>query len=1012
MIGETISHYKILEKLGGGGMGVVYKAEDTKLQRFVAIKVLPSHLTSDEEAKTRFVREARAASALEHPSICHIHEIGETPEGHLYMVMPCYEGETLGERIGRGPLEVEEALDIITQVASALARAHEKNIIHRDIKPGNVMLTGGGRQAKLMDFGLAKKLDATKLTRTGTTVGTVAYMSPEQVLGKKTDHRTDIWALGVVFYEMLTGRQPFQGDYEPAVLYSIINEEPEPVTGIRRDVPPGVENVVEKALSKDVAKRYQTTAELLADLEEQRDQIELGVRQRRFIKLRKKTRKRLLRVGLPAVLAAVAAFVLFVVQPFELEIRTKTRQAIAQENSIAIMFFENIADPADKGLMASIVKNALITDLGDSEYIRVIGEQQQHNILKRLGGEDLRRLDVSVASEVARLAEANWLLTGKILRLEPNYVITTEMSHTKTGEVRYPKVAGNVGEDLFPVIDRLTREIRADLKLPKEAEEEPDRAVADFTTHSEDAYRYYVQGMDYLRRGFGHEAKASFEKSLEYDSTFAMAHFRLTTRDINMDLIERERLLEAAVRHSDNASKKDRLYIKSAHARISGDLDQAVMHYETIVETYPYEREAYLELGSLYQRLGETEKALASYEKTLELDSTGAGVYARLYGIYRSLGEFEKAAWALDQNIALNPDHPDPYDTKAWFCAYRGRIDDAIEHFTEALERNPKYWISLAGLTSMYIFNREYEKARAYSRNLMKSSNVWEQGVGSQGMAYISLYQGKLADGLEILDIAISSEQQLAGYEGSQYAYKIFIRSLVYLEMGDLESAVAGANLFEEVCEEIGQEDFLALEGVYLFARLGEFSRADEILDAREKKINSKDRSQMSWYLFAKGWVEKERGNLDAACDYLENAVGNWYGSSGWWPQYSLALIYIDTKRFSEAVEVMEKAVNIYTWVLRMKRPARRKRRSRHTKNSSRSGRMPIRTSRRSPMPAGAWLCSRRDDDRRDHIPLQDPREARRGRDGGGVQGPGPDPGPFRCNQVSASAPERGRGGP
>ncbi len=211
MIGKTISHYKILEELGRGGMGVVYKAEDTKLQGFVAIKVLPPHMTADEEAKTRFVREARAASALEHPNICHIHEIDETPDGHLFMVMPCYEGETLGERLERGPLEIDEILDIATQVASALARAHEMGIIHRDIKPGNVMLSDGGRQAKLMDFGLAKRLDATKVTRTGTTLGTVAYMSPEQALGKEADHRADIWSLGVVLYEMLTGRQAFWG---------------------------------------------------------------------------------------------------------------------------------------------------------------------------------------------------------------------------------------------------------------------------------------------------------------------------------------------------------------------------------------------------------------------------------------------------------------------------------------------------------------------------------------------------------------------------------------------------------------------------------------------------------------------------------------------------------------------------------------------------------------------------------------------------------------------------------
>jgi len=265
MIGQTISHYKILEKLGEGGMGVVYKAEDLTLDRFVALKFLPHGLSADGAAKKRFIREAKAASALQHPNICNIHEIDETPDGSLFMVMPCYEGETFRERLEKGPLAVDEALDLATQVASGLARAHEKGIVHRDIKPGNVMLTDGGRHATLMDFGLAKKLDATKMTKTGMTVGTLAYMSPEQALGKEADGRTDVWSLGVMLYEMITGRLPFRGDVEPALVYSIIHEEPQAVMSVRRDVPVQVESLLDRALTKEVEKRYQGMDELLRD---------------------------------------------------------------------------------------------------------------------------------------------------------------------------------------------------------------------------------------------------------------------------------------------------------------------------------------------------------------------------------------------------------------------------------------------------------------------------------------------------------------------------------------------------------------------------------------------------------------------------------------------------------------------------------------------------------------------------------------------------------------------------
>ncbi len=260
MIGKTISHYKILEELGRGGMGVVYKAEDTKLQRIVALKFLPVSMTRDERARERFVHEARAASALDHPNICTIHEIDETEEGNTFIVMAYYEGETLKEKIERGPLEIEEALDIVCQISEGLHEAHEKEIVHRDIKPANIALTTRD-QVKIMDFGLAKLRGQTILTREGTTLGTVSYMSPEQARGEEVDHRTDIWSLGVVLYEMITGKRPFKGDYEQAVIYSILNEDPETPSSIRKDIPLPLEGIILQALKKEPADRFQSVRE-------------------------------------------------------------------------------------------------------------------------------------------------------------------------------------------------------------------------------------------------------------------------------------------------------------------------------------------------------------------------------------------------------------------------------------------------------------------------------------------------------------------------------------------------------------------------------------------------------------------------------------------------------------------------------------------------------------------------------------------------------------------------------
>jgi hypothetical protein len=260
VIGKTISHYEILEELGRGGMGVVYKAEDTKLRRTVALKFLPAQMTRDLEARARFVQEAQAASALDHPNICTIHEIDETDDGSTFIVMACYEGETLKERIKRGPLDPAEALDIAYQVSEGLHEAHEKEIVHRDVKPANIMVTTRG-QVKIMDFGLAKLRGQTVLTREGTTLGTVSYMSPEQARGEEVDHRTDIWSLGVVLYEMLTGRRPFRGEYDQAVIYSILNDDPAAPSGIREEVPPEVDAIVLRALKRNPEERFRSVHE-------------------------------------------------------------------------------------------------------------------------------------------------------------------------------------------------------------------------------------------------------------------------------------------------------------------------------------------------------------------------------------------------------------------------------------------------------------------------------------------------------------------------------------------------------------------------------------------------------------------------------------------------------------------------------------------------------------------------------------------------------------------------------
>lgn len=274
MIGKTISHYKILEKLGEGGMGVVYKAKDTKLRRTVALKFLTSQAIGGEQEKSRFIQEAQIAAALDHPNICSVYEIDEA-EGQIFIAMAYIDGYSLREKTESGPLKIGEALDTAIKIAEGLQEAHDKGVIHRDIKSANVMVTAQG-QVKIMDFGLAKSSGRTKITKTGTTMGTVGYMSPEQVRGEVLDHRSDIWSLGVLIYEMITGQLPFKGEHEQPVMYSILHKDPEPITGLRSGVPLEMERIVTKCLEKDTADRFQTLSDLRTDLRRLKRDIESG----------------------------------------------------------------------------------------------------------------------------------------------------------------------------------------------------------------------------------------------------------------------------------------------------------------------------------------------------------------------------------------------------------------------------------------------------------------------------------------------------------------------------------------------------------------------------------------------------------------------------------------------------------------------------------------------------------------------------------------------------------------
>lgn len=908
MIGDIISHYKILEKLGSGGMGEVYLAEDTRLRRRVALKFLPSQYTSEPELKARFMREAQAAAALNHPNIITVHEVAEH-EDKLYIAMEYVEGESLKDLIARKELSLGEVLDVALQVSEGLAVAHQEGIVHRDIKPQNIMMSKDGR-VRICDFGLAKaKRDAT-LTQAGSTLGTVAYMSPEQAQGKEVDHRSDVFSFGVVLYEMITSQLPFKGEHDAAAIRSIVNDTPEPLARYKADAPEGLQRIVEKALAKDKEERYQHADDLLADLKREKRHLE----QLKTVEVSSETvetrpKKKLLPFVIPASIIFIVVLLVLILKPFQVEI-TPEEAAVAEENSLAIMYFDNVVDRDDPERLGEIVTNLLITDLSESQYLNVVSSQRLYDILKLLGREGEKVIDRSVATEVAIKARAKWMLLGNILQVEPEIILTSQLVDVASGKVAASqRITGEAGEKIFSMVDKFTVEIKSDLALPAAAKNEPDRPVAEVTTYSPEAYRYYLEGVDYGWKFYWAEAEKSLEKALELDSTFVMAYYRLA----GVRRSGARSLLAKAMTYVDKVSWKEARYVKGAYAYHSGDYAQAIEELRNIIQRYPDEKEAFWTMGFIYSRtLQQPEEGIRHLTKAIEIDPLYKIAYNQLAYAYDEIGNFEKSIWAINEYISLAPDEANPYDSRADLYAYNGKLDQAIESYEKALEIKPDFYMSLPKLGHMYLFRREYARADSCYKALASSSEKDTRSQGRTYLAFIPLYQGKLEEALEVLDDGIAADR-MEGTGKRQNAYKHFLKASIYLEEKNPGLALKEAEICVNIIKEAYPRVPVKMRDLYTYilAESGKITEAEEVARALKKDIEEENPTLMYAYWLASGAIEWAKGNTETAITYVEEA-GKEAPSPFFHIQFHLARVYLESGRLGEAVTEFEKVLSRY----------------------------------------------------------------------------------------------------